>query len=177
MWWTLAAALVASLTALAIAFLAYPYQKKLDRDLQLKLETRRVYEGFFSAANAYLSALMSAHYRRDPKAPVLQSFDAIYLDLLRHQEGMAFYGSKAVVEQCFRYADCLHIYRSHIRKELDLGGLSREARQVESINQAFLFCQEARRLALAKARSDAFGIGFDEAAQDISGIVRLDGAG
>jgi hypothetical protein len=50
MWWTLAAATIGSVTALLIAFVAYPWQKAKDRQLEiLKLKT--------SAYHDYLSAL------------------------------------------------------------------------------------------------------------------------
>jgi hypothetical protein len=46
MWWNLAAAGMGSLTALAIAFIAYPWQKNRDRSLAVQTEKRAIYAEF-----------------------------------------------------------------------------------------------------------------------------------
>lgn len=43
MWWTIIASAIGSITALAIAFGAYPWQKRKDRQLQISLEQRKAY--------------------------------------------------------------------------------------------------------------------------------------
>lgn len=48
MWWTLAAASVGSLTAILIAFVAYPWQRRRDRMLQIQTEKREAYSEFLS---------------------------------------------------------------------------------------------------------------------------------
>jgi len=49
MWWTLAAATVASCTALLIAFLAYPWQKRLDRKAEFAIEQRAALREFLES--------------------------------------------------------------------------------------------------------------------------------
>ena len=53
MWWTLAAATVASATALLVAFVAYPYQKTKDRELQIEAEKRKVVAQLVSAMEEF----------------------------------------------------------------------------------------------------------------------------
>ena len=46
MWWTFATAAIASLTALLIAFVAYPWQRSLDRRAKFDLEQREALRKF-----------------------------------------------------------------------------------------------------------------------------------
>ncbi|WP_210529399.1 hypothetical protein [Rubellimicrobium arenae] len=175
MWWTLAAALVASATTLLVAFLAYRYQKEQDRRLQLQSERRKVYDGFFAATTDYYLALRIALRDSDHAAEVLENGSRYHFALLRSQESLAYYGEKPVIDQCFRYVACLDILRSHIRAKMGLGQLSVPARQAESLREAFTFCRDARIRSLAEARADAFGIPLQTARTQLAGIFPLDG--
>jgi hypothetical protein len=119
MWWTISAAGLASLTALVIAFGAYRWQKQQDRKLQLQLEKRRAYDEFPSAASEYFTALIMARNMRNAAADVLGSGNAFHFDMEKRKTSLACYGVPDVLEQCYRYADCLDIYRSHLDRELN----------------------------------------------------------
>ena len=59
MWWTLAAATIGSLTALLIALLVYPRQKKIDRLFDLHAERRVVYRDFAAATRVLIDRIVS----------------------------------------------------------------------------------------------------------------------
>ncbi|MBU2867874.1 hypothetical protein [Pacificibacter marinus] len=74
---TFSGALVASCSALWIAYRAYPSQKQADRALQKEHERRDVYRRFLRAANVHYASISMAHWSKN--ADPLKS---TYLDLV-----------------------------------------------------------------------------------------------
>ena len=174
MWWTIITGAMASATALLIAFGAYRWQKQQDRRLQVQLEKRKAYNEFLSAASDYFTALIMARNARDGGAEVLRSANTFHFSMEKHKSSLACYGTPEVLEQCYRYADCLDIYRSHLNKELNDRRLSRLAAGVESLSEAHAFLHDARMRAIVLARSDALGISAEQACSDLQGIFGSD---
>lgn len=174
MWWTIITGAMASATALLIAFGAYRWQKQQDRRLQLQLEKRKAYDEFLSAASDYFTALIMARNARDSGAEVLRSANAFHFDMEKRKTSLACYGTPQVLEQCYRYADCLDIYRSHLNKDLNDRRLSPMAARVESLGEAHAFLYDARVRAITLARSDSLGISADQASSDLKGIFKTD---
>jgi hypothetical protein len=170
MWWSLAAALVASVTALVVAFVAYPLQKRHDRHLQLQMEKRKAYQDFFSATSEYFSALFIALYRRDGAAEVLAAGSRHFAEMNRQKVNLAYYARQDVLEQCYRYVDCLDIFRSHLNRELNDRRLGRLAQQVETFGEAKAFLLDARKRAITLARADALHIAVEDASKGLARV-------
>lgn len=176
-WTSLVAAAIASGTALWVAYRVYPFHKEQDRQLQLLSERRAAYKEFFDIASDYRAALQTAFFASDPASAVLQQGSKEYADICKAQETLAGYASKEVLEQCFRYVDCLHIYRGHLNHDLNHKRLSYKAAQVEDLQEAYRYLQEARVRAIALARSDVFACSLEDAQADLSGIFDLEDKG
>lgn len=89
MWWTLAAALVGSATALIIATIIYPWQKKLDRDNVVLHERRTAYRNFIRASTGLRHAvqLQINPLSKSGKADFLEDKDFLHA-LLKYQQNV-----------------------------------------------------------------------------------------
>ena len=170
MWWRIVTRTMASAMALLIAFGAYSWQKQQDRNLQLQLEKRKAYDGFLSAASDCFTALIMARNARDGGAEVLRSANTFHFSMEKHKTSLACYGTPQVLEQCYRYVDCLDIYRSHLNERR----LSSLAPGVESLSEDHAFLYDARIRAVVLAWSDALGISADHARLVLKGIFASD---
>jgi len=91
--------------ALIIAFVAYPWQKGLDRENQLRLEQRKTYLEYVKGCNA----LMRTYRKMDYKA--LQSFTASSSSKLQHDElliELMTVGRKEVVQAASELNNIIH---------------------------------------------------------------------
>lgn len=146
MWWTFAAACVASVTAIVIAFIAYPWQRSRDRQLEIQKEKRALYKEVL----AELSSLdnktwgyepVKTEYVWKPRAildPLLlyapeEVIDAVYLELEIRGELVSFFRGDSfldlpnLAEKLYR-AQCttLSLMRTDlIGRSIDVERLSR----------------------------------------------------
>ncbi|WP_372572720.1 hypothetical protein [Ruegeria jejuensis] len=105
MWWTFAAACLASMTALAIAFGAYPWQKSADRKQQLLHERREGYRRFLEEANSLLARVVV----RQPSPSDKEEFEH-YLRVVAVSSNLTLYAPKDVIEACQKYSQELFAY-------------------------------------------------------------------
>ncbi|WP_170332523.1 hypothetical protein [Ruegeria arenilitoris] len=95
-------ALLASATALIIAFRAYPWQKQLDRSFELDVEKRRAYAAFFAS----LIDLFGKAHAGDSRAFV----DALVVSR-KCFNSLVFYAPEEVVSACRDVIDKILEYR------------------------------------------------------------------
>ena len=92
MWWTLCAAAIASSTALLVAFGAYPWQKRKDRELQLQAEMRGAFIAFERAVMEAYFTTGKAEFRRK-QFEVRKEFNGLLLfaeqELINEAENVA----------------------------------------------------------------------------------------
>lgn len=157
-------AIIASGTALWIAYYVYPVQKKQDRALKLQEEKAAVYRTFFDAANDYYEFLKDGWRRRNT-----DGFDAGYQKLLKAQEALLLYAPANVVGVCKAFTQALFEYRSHVRAELNN---VRPVKQMKSTSRgnAYHLAEEARDNALVKVRVDLWGCAEGDARDAVAGL-------
>ncbi len=104
MWWTLLSAGLGAATALLIAFVAYPYQKNKDRNLELQREKRSLYQrllsdlssmddmtwGYEPIPDGYGSKLREVALRLHLYAPE-EVIDAVHIELDARLDLMTFF--------------------------------------------------------------------------------------
>jgi DNA-binding phage protein len=84
MWWTLAASALASSTALVIAFVAYPWQKRKDRELKLSEERREACRQFIALVISEKDHLFELDRSADDQTP-----EDIWTSVLRFQTNVS----------------------------------------------------------------------------------------
>ena len=93
MWWTLAAATIASVTALLIAFVAYPWQRALDRKNEVLRERRAAYADFIEQYTRARIAVVEAKHDFEDDRVI-----AAHQDLLVSQKKLSVIASDAILE-------------------------------------------------------------------------------
>ncbi|SFE76217.1 hypothetical protein SAMN04488523_11063 [Sulfitobacter brevis] len=149
MWWTLAAASIASATALLVAFVAYPYQKKKDRNLKEHSEKLAAYQRFVTSITAHHSLLASSLYEGED-AGILDAYPKVVASSYE----VIFYGPPYVISACQQYLKSLLEYQNFV-----LGKLGSKKHASASVGHpegrdAFKPSQKARRAAILSIRKD-----------------------
>jgi hypothetical protein len=158
MWWTLAAATVASATALLVAFVAYPYQKKKDRKLKEHSEKLAAYQRFVIAITAHHSLLASSLYEEEDAGIV-----AAYPSVVAASYEVIFYGPPDVISACQKYLQTLLEYQNYVLGKLGSEKHASASKKHPEGRDAFVPSQKARRAAVLAIRKDIAGE-TDEAA-------------
>lgn len=149
MWHYIISASIASLTALVIAFVAYPWQKKKDRDLKIHSEKLAAYQHF-------IRELTEFHIMTATKNFVKGDTDALtsrYPQAMAASYALIFYAPKDVIVKSQLYVDALFDLFSfslqRLRKEeiLDDSHLAR-------MEELFDATSKARRAAVLAIRKD-----------------------
>lgn len=160
----LLAAVVASGTALWVAYKVYPLQKAEDRRVKLAEEKAEVYRNFFDVADDYheTSKLNFNNGKID-------DFGAHFVDLNKAQRALLLYAPGCVIAACNAYADCLRVYRYAVRKEVDG---TKFPRKIAEVNRATAYhdAEKQRNDALIHARLDLLGGSLDDARKAVQGI-------
>ncbi|WP_418095135.1 hypothetical protein [Sulfitobacter sp. SBS6] len=149
MWWTLAAALVAAGTALLIAFVAYPYQKKKDRKLKEHSEKLAAYQRFVFAVTSHHSLLASSLYEEEDRGII-----AAYPNVVAASYEVIFYGPPGVISACQKYLETLLEYQNYVLGALGSEKHARASKEHPKGREAFIPSQRARRLAILAIRKD-----------------------
>lgn len=149
MWWTLAAASMASATALLVAFVAYPYQKRKDRKLKEHSEKLAAYQRFVFAITAHQTLLASSLYEKRDGGILVE-----HPRVVAASYEVIFYGPTAVISACQKYLQALLEYQNYV-----LGQLGSEKHKSASAGHptgkhAFVPAQKARRDAILAIRKD-----------------------
>jgi hypothetical protein len=143
MWWTFAAASIASCTALFIALYAYPLQKDEDRKLQLHSEKRAVYTAVLSSFNSWFAAL--ARNQQD-------SAKERYFDFVGEVMRLQLYGNRAVLYKARALIDIAKKYRDMRLSQNKADDVSAEMRRQRS--ELFVQVKAERTAFIATCRSD-----------------------
>lgn len=140
------APLIAAITALLIAFVAYPWQKSRDRTLKINEEKRAAYQRFLRATTEHQMRLSaSLRHKHDygigestPKA-IAMSYELVT------------YAPKDVIEICQRYVATLYVFEEQVWSLL--------RGEVESVDyeEAYKASRLARRNAVLAIRKDVTG--------------------
>lgn len=158
MWWTFAASLVASATALVVAFKAYPFQKAKDRELKISEEKRAAYQRFFDAAEAFFAKLRAAAFDPTAKLP-----DEEFGRLEAAKAELAFRAGRSGVDACAIFAQHLKDYRTNVK--LSKASTTTAETKVAR-DKAYRNANAARINALLAARKDAGIETHDSASED-----------
>ena len=140
------APLIAAITALLIAFVAYPWQKSRDRALKINEEKRAAYQRFLRATTEHQMRLSaSLRHKHDygigdstPKA-IAMSYELVT------------YAPKDVIEICQRYVATLYVFEEQV-----WALLRGEVAEVD-YEAAYKASRLARRNAVLAIRKDVTG--------------------
>jgi hypothetical protein len=149
MWWTLVAATVGSLTALTIAFLAYPWQKAKDRHQLLKSEKREAYRRFSEEANGYFARC--ALGIKIEEGPELQEH---YIRVVAVSSDLIVYAPKEVIEACQKYSQRLFEFSDFMGSVRKLPGYEVQDFTQEDKLKLYSEVKRARRRAMVSIRID-----------------------
>lgn len=110
----LAGAALASVTALTIAFVAYPIQKWLDRRLQKEQERRGIYRDFWEATNRHFSMVHHVLVAKDT-----DGLTESHVDLVAKAAGIVLYARvkkrQNTLEACRSYYQRLLEYETYAK--------------------------------------------------------------
>jgi hypothetical protein len=153
MWWTLAATIIASATALLIAFVAYPWQKAKDRELQIQSEKRSAYADYLWA----LKRLELAITTGDDESAVPNAID----EARRHFHNMILYAPVEIIRQAREITALLQLLEHEI--ELMEQGDPQFRGRTDGVERVVsdIHCRETRLM--RDIRIDILGCSEDEA--------------
>ncbi len=107
-------AIIASVTALLIAFVAYPIQKNRDRKLQKEQERRSIYRDFWEATNRHFSMVHVASIKKE-----IDELSESHMDLVSKASGIVLYAEadedNNVLELCRKYYQILLEYETDVK--------------------------------------------------------------
>lgn len=107
-------AAIAASTALLIAFVAYPWQKRKDRELQKESERREVYRLFWEATNEHFTNVHRALTRKD-----LTGLNVSHSHVVAKSAGIVIYASSTKsnnsLEACRRFYQRLLEYETQVK--------------------------------------------------------------
>ncbi|KKM06564.1 MULTISPECIES: hypothetical protein [Sulfitobacter] len=143
MWWTFAASLVASCTALFIAVVVYPWQKSIDRTSQLAAERRALYtRAILIVADAELLNKLDLG--------VPNKLDLLIVEL-------AGVGTKEFAQQISAFRDLVEQF--HVLKAKDKKGVSEEySETMRNMSKAITCILQVARKEIAEAGDDHIGL-------------------
>lgn len=156
----LAPAFITAGAALLIAFGAYPWQKKRDRDLKIAEEKRLAYQHFFEAAETFFARLRTAAFNERASLP-----DNEFGRLEAAKAELAFRCGEDAVAACADFAQHLKDYRKYVKLCRQAKGGPSQA-TLASRNEAYHKANAARVSAILMARSDAGTIGANSASEE-----------
>jgi chorismate mutase len=164
---TLGSAVLGALTALWIAYRAYPKQKRRDRELQVHLEKRAAYSNFFRASSKYYAAMMS----RDPER-IEETSERLREEL----NGLFFYASPEILHEAKALMTALLFWEIVRRREFEVEKSDEEVEaHFQELAEAYM---DHEQVALALARSEILGLKWGQADSEIAfeddvGYLRL----
>ena len=145
--WSFYAAAVTALTALAIAFIAYPWQKRKDRQQQVLSEKRETYRRFIQEANSFFGRAALGSKLSAPD--MLQEH---YLRVIAQSSDLIVYAPKEVIEACQKYTQVLFEYTESIGNERSYPGYSSSPKRTSK--QIYPQVKLLRRAAMLSIRRD-----------------------
>lgn len=147
---TIVAALIAAVTALIIAFFAYPWQKRKDRELKIHNEKLIAYRKFVSAVTEHhllLGISSSGNITHETILAVSPQFLAAGYELL-------LYAPKEVAIECQKYHAAVLDYHFHTLANLGLESYERVRKAHATRVDAAKTAQRVRRSAILAIRAD-----------------------
>ena len=148
MWWTLAAASIGSCSALLIAFVAYPWQKRKDRQQQLLHEKRDAYRRFSEEANGYFARIALGAKIHD-----LGQQQEHYLRVVAVSSDLIIYAPKEVIESCQRYSQTLFEFSDVVGFDRGLVGYTKK-KSILDRKSLYKEVKQMRRAAMIAIRKD-----------------------
>jgi hypothetical protein len=144
-----APAFIAGVTALLIAFVAYPWQKQKDRKLKEHSEKLAAYQRFVRSLTEHHSLIANSIYLGEDGG-----ISDAYPSVVAASYELIFYAPPDVIAACQQYLEKLLSYQTFA-----LGHLGSERHQISSKDhptgrEAFVPSQMARRAAILTIRKD-----------------------
>ncbi|GGD23378.1 hypothetical protein [Sinisalibacter lacisalsi] len=152
---------IGSIAAILIAFVAYPWQKRKDRELQLQSEERAAYKDFFSVAHSHIFAIQTRDFEAARK--LINESRVKY-------NSLTLYASLEVLGPIRDFVDAIQVFeirtRSDVEKQIPFGEFSPAS--LEAIEK--LRIQDKR--ALKAARHSISDLDQNDASQAVGLIYR-----
>lgn len=133
-------ATIAAITALIIAFIAYPWQKQKDRDLQILAEKRKLYAEFLNSLAEYE---IRSQKMTETFAELQHIHDQSYTCMSCIQK-MVLYAPKTVIELAWAHFCALDRYLGEQRKMADHDDLREKSARKERDETAVTLFSELR---------------------------------
>lgn len=145
------------MTGLVIAFVAYPWQKRKDREMKIAEEKRIAYQRFFETSEMFFAKLRAAAFDKEAELP-----DDEFGRLEVAKAELAFRGANAAVDACADFSQCLKDYRRCVKlcRGKDASIATERARDI-----VYRKANEARLVAILAARADAGTYGTESASE------------
>jgi len=144
------AALIASATAIIIAFFAYAWQKRKDRAHLLAQEKREAYRRFLEESTSYFGRVALATKVED--SSTLQEH---YLRVVAVSADLIIYAPVEVIEKCQKYAEKLFEYSDRLGRARKLPGYDADGEADHS--SIYPDVKRLRREAFLSIRQDLTG--------------------
>ncbi len=149
---------LASIVALFVALIAYPWQKECDRVLKVADEKRAAYKSFFEASETFFAKLRTAAFKEGIELP-----DEEFSKLEAAKSELAFHGGSAGVLACAELAQNLKDYRNKVKLCRD-SSATKETKAAR--DSAYNRVNDSRIEAIVKAREDAGVFDINTSASD-----------
>jgi len=164
MWWTIVAAVIASVTVLVSSTAVYTWQKRVDRKVDLSNRKVKAYSDFLSAASSAFSLLAMANFQKDKEREALDKVDRVLHRVRLRLNKVALLSDNLKIHESFSALQFdLWAYRGHLRSEILGKKVYHKFSSINGSRAALGRVKDSYDSAMLNAKLDIGGLSEDEA--------------